>query len=76
MGSNEPKPSRPPRLFIQEMVMTNFKSYAGEQRVGPFHKVRVSLSIPIFQFYTPSVPKRLSNLPNKSLDKVDNLSVS
>ncbi|XP_074317799.1 structural maintenance of chromosomes protein 4 [Silene latifolia] len=30
--------SRTPRLFIQEMVMKNFKSYAGEQRVGPFHK--------------------------------------
>lgn len=30
-----------PRLFIREMVMRNFKSYAGEQRVGPFHKVRV-----------------------------------
>ncbi|CAJ2635956.1 unnamed protein product [Trifolium pratense] len=27
-----------PRLFIKEMVMQNFKSYAGEQRVGPFHK--------------------------------------
>ncbi|KAG6545758.1 hypothetical protein Mapa_012719 [Marchantia paleacea] len=27
-----------PRLFITEMVMENFKSYAGEQRVGPFHK--------------------------------------
>ncbi|XP_071704050.1 structural maintenance of chromosomes protein 4-like [Rutidosis leptorrhynchoides] len=27
-----------PRLFIKEMVMMNFKSYAGEQRVGPFHK--------------------------------------
>lgn len=36
--------SRPPRLFIKEMVMRNFKSYAGEQRVGPFHKVRVSIS--------------------------------
>lgn len=33
--------SRTPRLFIKEMVMRNFKSYAGEQRVGPFHKVRV-----------------------------------
>lgn len=32
--------SRVPRLFIKEMVMRNFKSYAGEQRVGPFHKVR------------------------------------
>ncbi|OVA16089.1 RecF/RecN/SMC [Macleaya cordata] len=30
--------SRKPRLFIKEMVMRNFKSYAGEQRVGPFHK--------------------------------------
>ncbi|MED6165362.1 Structural maintenance of chromosomes protein 4 [Stylosanthes scabra] len=27
-----------PRLFIKEMVMRNFKSYAGEQRVGPFNK--------------------------------------
>lgn len=30
--------SSQPRLFIREMVMENFKSYAGEQRVGPFHK--------------------------------------
>ncbi|KAI3972796.1 hypothetical protein MKX01_019454 [Papaver californicum] len=30
--------SKKPRLFIKEMVMRNFKSYAGEQRVGPFHK--------------------------------------
>lgn len=30
-----------PRLYIKELVMRNFKSYAGEQRVGPFHKVRV-----------------------------------
>ncbi|KAL4010601.1 hypothetical protein IC575_030103 [Cucumis melo] len=30
--------SRAPRLFIKEMVLSNFKSYAGEQRVGPFHK--------------------------------------
>ena len=37
-----PGRSRAPRLFIKEMVMRNFKSYAGEQRVGPFHKVRVS----------------------------------
>ncbi|XP_058082082.1 structural maintenance of chromosomes protein 4 isoform X2 [Magnolia sinica] len=29
---------RKARLFIKEMVMKNFKSYAGEQRVGPFHK--------------------------------------
>jgi AAA15 family ATPase/GTPase len=33
---NEPGPRR---LIITEMVLENFKSYAGEQRVGPFHKV-------------------------------------
>ncbi|KAF3793773.1 Structural maintenance of chromosomes protein 4 [Nymphaea thermarum] len=32
------RPSRRPRLFIKEMVLRNFKSYAGEQRIGPFHK--------------------------------------
>ena len=26
------------RLVISEMVLENFKSYAGVQRVGPFHK--------------------------------------
>eukprot|EP00958_Prasinococcus_capsulatus_P029165 scaffold7377_cov389-Prasinococcus_capsulatus_cf.AAC.13 len=26
------------RLIIREMVLENFKSYAGEQRIGPFHK--------------------------------------
>lgn len=31
-----------PRLIIKEMVLENFKSYAGAQRVGPFHKVRRS----------------------------------
>lgn len=28
------------RLVITKMVMTDFKSYAGEQTVGEFHKVR------------------------------------
>lgn len=37
--------SRGPRLVINEMVMRNFKSYAGEQRVGPFHKVRIPLIV-------------------------------
>ncbi|GKE57835.1 structural maintenance of chromosomes protein 4 [Tanacetum coccineum] len=36
--SKKAKTSTTPRLFIKEMVMKNFKSYAGEQRVGPFHK--------------------------------------
>ena len=29
------------RLIITEMVLENFKSYAGVQRVGPFHKARM-----------------------------------
>ncbi|GAB4831648.1 Structural maintenance of chromosomes protein 4 [Ancistrocladus abbreviatus] len=37
-ADSSPGSSRAPRLFIREMVMRNFKSYAGEQRVGPFHK--------------------------------------
>lgn len=44
-GESVPGSSRAPRLFIREMVMRNFKSYAGEQRVGPFHKVRASPSL-------------------------------
>lgn len=39
-----------PRLFIKEMVMRNFKSYAGEQRVGPFHKVNFTLPLFFFTF--------------------------
>jgi len=31
---------RRPRLAIKKMVLENFKSYAGAQHVGPFHKVR------------------------------------
>ncbi|KAG1363309.1 putative Structural maintenance of chromosomes protein 4 [Cocos nucifera] len=34
--------SRKPRLFIKEMVLRNFKSYAGEQRPGPFHGMRLN----------------------------------
>ena len=37
-GTNAPKP----RLAIKKMVLENFKSYAGAQHVGPFHKVRAS----------------------------------
>lgn len=28
------------RLVINQIVMENFKSYAGRQVIGPFHKVR------------------------------------
>ena len=27
-----------PRLIIDHMVLKNFKSYAGIQKIGPFHK--------------------------------------
>ena len=43
-GSAERRSGAVPRLFIKEMVMRNFKSYAGQQSVGPFHKVRVPVS--------------------------------
>nr|CAD1825703.1 unnamed protein product [Ananas comosus var. bracteatus] len=36
-GGHSPSapPKSRPRLFIKEMVLRNFKSYAGEQRIGP-----------------------------------------
>ena len=37
-GKEQPKP----RLVIKSMVLENFKSYAGAQHVGPFHKVSTS----------------------------------
>ncbi|XP_052206534.1 uncharacterized protein LOC127810940 isoform X2 [Diospyros lotus] len=42
-----------PRLFIKEMVLRNFKSYAGEQRVGPFHKLDdfFTKSHPVHRFH-------------------------
>lgn len=27
------------RLIIEKIVVENFKSYAGKQEIGPFHKV-------------------------------------
>ncbi|MCO5585122.1 hypothetical protein L7F22_039054 [Adiantum nelumboides] len=41
--SRTPAPQAPPappktRLIIHKMVLRNFKSYAGEQIIGPFHK--------------------------------------
>lgn len=32
-----------PRLMITHLVNRNFKSYAGEQILGPFHKVRPNM---------------------------------
>lgn len=34
------KEVRKPRLVITKMVLNDFKSYAGRQVIGPFHKVR------------------------------------
>ena len=41
----EPKAPEAPvgpkkRLVIHKMALVNFKSYAGRQEIGPFHKVR------------------------------------
>ena len=41
MAGEAATPSRK-RLVIKEMVLENFKSYAGVQRIGPFHKARTS----------------------------------
>lgn len=39
-----------PRLVIKRLELENFKSYAGVQHIGPFHKVRRScLSISLAQ---------------------------
>jgi hypothetical protein len=38
------------RLMIREMVLENFKSYAGAQHVGPFHKVRRRSTTPCASF--------------------------
>ncbi|KIK94429.1 hypothetical protein PAXRUDRAFT_448671 [Paxillus rubicundulus Ve08.2h10] len=32
------------RLVIHKMALVNFKSYAGRQEIGPFHKVRIQSS--------------------------------
>lgn len=34
-----------PRLVISRLELENFKSYAGLQHIGPFHKVRVGASV-------------------------------
>lgn len=31
-----------PRLVISKLALTNFKSYAGRQEIGPFHSVRLT----------------------------------
>lgn len=36
--NSETEPNKP-RLIITQMVLENFKSYAGRQVIGPFHRV-------------------------------------
>lgn len=35
------------RLVIHKMALINFKSYAGRQEIGPFHKVSPCISLPL-----------------------------
>jgi structural maintenance of chromosome 4 len=37
-ATKEPTLELKPRLVIEKMVLVNFKSYAGRQEIGPFHK--------------------------------------
>ena len=37
---DRPGGAKAPRLVIKSMILDNFKSYAGPQTIGPFHKVR------------------------------------
>ena len=38
MNTQDPTIEIVPRLVIEKMVLINFKSYAGRQEIGPFHK--------------------------------------
>jgi hypothetical protein len=40
--SPTPEEEVKPRMVMTRMVLNNFKSYAGRQNIGPFHKVRQS----------------------------------
>lgn len=39
LAAAPPKPTQ--RLIIKKMMLENFKSYAGEVEIGPFHKVHI-----------------------------------
>ncbi|KAF9348868.1 hypothetical protein BGX26_012756 [Mortierella sp. AD094] len=42
-AAKEPTVEIVPRLVIEKMVLVNFKSYAGRQEIGPFHKSFTSI---------------------------------
>lgn len=41
--ADEESKKKQPRLVMKKMVLNNFKSYAGRQVIGPFHKVNIIL---------------------------------
>jgi structural maintenance of chromosome 4 len=41
---NDDSKKKQPRLVMKKMVLNNFKSYAGRQVIGPFHKVNILLT--------------------------------
>ena len=45
LAPEEPEGPRP-RLVIHKIALVNFKSYAGRQEIGPFHKVRRPHMVP------------------------------
>jgi structural maintenance of chromosome 4 len=42
---DEDDKKKQPRLIMKKMVLNNFKSYAGRQVIGPFHKVKTMIYI-------------------------------
>uniref|UniRef100_A0A673ZFV8 Uncharacterized protein n=1 Tax=Salmo trutta TaxID=8032 RepID=A0A673ZFV8_SALTR len=48
-----------PRLMITHIVNQNFKSYAGEQILGPFHKVRKSIITPRYGSFSNVIDSML-----------------
>ena len=44
-----------PRLVIHKLVLVNFKSYAGRQEIGPFHKVDYHCIVIIFDILNHSI---------------------
>ena len=56
----EPKGPHP-RLVIHKLVLVNFKSYAGRQEIGPFHKVGCCRSV-VSSLISGSLSLQLSGL--------------
>jgi hypothetical protein len=49
-----------PRLMITHIVNDNFKSYAGTQTLGPFHKVITPSYVHTFKYLTNFNPFQIS----------------